>query len=78
MIDRSTGSCRLGTYDSVWSLEQIHRLFFEEEFFTWARNTIIVTVFSTTISVTLSALGAYALARLKFRGADTLSTRGAC
>jgi multiple sugar transport system permease protein len=60
-------------WPTPWSLEQFHRLFFEEEFFTWARNTIIVTIFSTTVSVAFSALGAYALARLRFRGADTLN-----
>jgi multiple sugar transport system permease protein len=60
-------------WPTPWSLEQFHRLFFEEEFFTWARNTIVVTIFSTTVSVAFSALGAYALARLRFRGADTLN-----
>ncbi len=60
-------------WPAPWSLEQFHKLFFEQPFFTWARNTIIVTIFSTTMSVALSALGAYALARLRFRGADTLN-----
>lgn len=60
-------------WPAPWSLEQFHKLFFEQPFFLWARNTIIVTIFSTALSVSLSALGAYALARLRFRGADTLN-----
>lgn len=60
-------------WPTPWSVEQFRKLFFEQPFFTWVRNTIIVTVFSTTVSVALSALGAYALARLRFRGADTLN-----
>jgi len=60
-------------WPAPWSVEQFRKLFFEQPFFTWVRNTIIVTVFSTTVSVALSALGAYALARLRFRGADTLN-----
>lgn len=60
-------------WPAPWSLEQFRKLFFEQPFFTWVRNTIIVTLFSTSVSVALSALGAYALARLRFRGADTLN-----
>jgi multiple sugar transport system permease protein len=60
-------------WPAPWSLEQFRKLFFEQPFFTWARNTIIVTLFSTTLSVALSALGAYALARLRFRGANVLN-----
>jgi multiple sugar transport system permease protein len=56
-----------------WSLEQFHKLFFQQPFFTWARNTIVVTFFSTFVSVAVSALGAYALARLRFRGANVLN-----
>jgi multiple sugar transport system permease protein len=60
-------------WPAPWSMEQFNRLFNEQPFFTWARNTTIVTTFSTILSVAFSALGAYALARLRFRGADTLN-----
>lgn len=39
----------------------------------WVSNSIIVAFISTTISVVISVLAAYALARLKFFGAQTMA-----
>jgi len=40
---------------------------------TWISNSIVVSFASTTISVAISVLAAYALARLKFFGAQTMA-----
>lgn len=57
-----------------WTLEQFRSLIFDTPYLTWFRNTVIVAVSSTALSVALAALAGYALARLKFRGAETLTT----
>jgi multiple sugar transport system permease protein len=41
-------------------------------FLLWLKNSALVAACSTLISLTLGTLAAYALARLKFRGAQTL------
>lgn len=57
-----------------WTIEQYTTLIQGTPFLTWFRNTIIVATASTVISVTLAALAAYALSRLKFLGAGMLTT----
>jgi len=57
-----------------WTLEQFSQLFFEEPFFLWFRNSAIISVVTTFLAVIVSALGGYALARLKFRGAESMTT----
>jgi multiple sugar transport system permease protein len=57
-----------------WTSEQYRSLLFETPFPTWFRNTVFVSITSTAISVVLAALGAYALARLKFLGAGVITT----
>ncbi len=57
-----------------WSTEQFQRLFYEEPFLVWFKNSVIVTLSTTVLSVTFSGLGAYALARLRFRGAEAMTT----
>jgi len=57
-----------------WTLEQYRSLLFDTPFVTWFRNTVLVATSSTILSVTVAALAAYALARLKFRGAGLLTT----
>jgi multiple sugar transport system permease protein len=56
-----------------WTLDQYTTLIQNTPFLTWFRNTLIVAVSSTAISVTLAALSAYALSRLKFLGAGMLT-----
>jgi multiple sugar transport system permease protein len=57
-----------------WTLSQFQTLLQHTPFLTWFRNTVIVATSSTALSVGLAALAGYALARLKFLGANTLTT----
>jgi multiple sugar transport system permease protein len=57
-----------------WSLEQFNKLFKETQFGLWYRNTVLVSVVATAIGVLGAAAGAYALARLRWRGSSTLSS----
>ena len=52
-----------------------YRFLFERTAFPlWLRNSAVVAVTTTATSVVLALLGAYALARLRFRGAEIVST----
>src|SRR4030095_3515355 len=53
---------------------QYRSLITETPFLTWFKNTLIVATTSTAISVAFSALGAYALARLRFLGARMVTS----
>ncbi len=55
-----------------WTLEQFMFLFTRIKFVDWYQNTAFVAVSSTTISVLVASLGAYAMVRLRWRGASTL------
>ena len=57
-----------------WTVEQFQRLFFEEPFWVWFKNSATVAVLTTALAVSVAALGAYALARLKFFGAQSMQT----
>jgi multiple sugar transport system permease protein len=57
-----------------WTLAQFEYLINRTQFPLWMRNTILVSVSTTVIAVLLASIGGYALARLKFRGAGTLTT----
>ncbi len=61
-------------WPNPWTFDQYRSLLVDTPFLTWFRNTIIVSISSTAISVVIAALAAYALARLKFRGSGTLTT----
>lgn len=57
-----------------WTIDQYKSLVLDTPFLTWFRNTTLVATGSTFISVFFAALAAYALARLKFVGAGTITT----
>lgn len=57
-----------------WTLDQFQTLIYKTGYLRWFRNTIFVAVTTTALSVMFSALAGYALARLKFRGAGSLTT----
>lgn len=57
-----------------WTFEQYQSLLFDTPFAIWFRNTVFVATTSTAVSVIFAALGAYALSRLKFAGAGTITT----
>ncbi len=49
-------------------------LFQKTEFVTWMKNSLLVAVVATTVSVVISILAGYSLARLRFRGAAAFGT----
>ncbi|RIK38603.1 MAG: sugar ABC transporter permease [Chloroflexi bacterium] len=61
-------------WPAPWTLDQFDRLFFNEPFFIWFRNSATVAVATTFLAVLFASLGGYALARLRFLGAQTLTT----
>jgi len=61
-------------WPSPWTLEHFRFMLFEKPFLTWYMNTIIVAVVSTVVAVLASALGGYALARLRWRGSGVLGS----
>ncbi len=49
-------------------------LFFRTEFLTWIKNSLIISVVSTSVSLVIAILAGYSLARLRFRGAASFGT----
>jgi multiple sugar transport system permease protein len=64
------------TYNPFWvvhpTLKHISKLLFETEYPRWLWNTMYVAACATTLSIIASVLAAYAIVRLRFRGADTV------
>src|SRR3546814_18809782 len=62
-------------YDPLWvahpTLDNIHKLLFETQYPPWLLTTMTVAVAATALSLFCSVLAAYAIARLRFRGAVT-------
>lgn len=56
------------------TLEQYRSLVQDTPFITWLLNSAFVSAAATLISVSLASLAAYALSRLRFRGAGLLTT----
>ena len=54
------------------TFEHYRHLFTETHFGRWTLNTTVVAVVSTLISLLCSILAGYSLARLRYRGADTI------
>jgi len=54
------------------TLEQYSLLFNKWAFSTWLRNSVIVALLSTAISLFIGILAGYAIARLRFRGAEPI------
>jgi multiple sugar transport system permease protein len=44
------------------------------DFLTWMKNSLIISVLSTSVSVIIAILAGYSLARLRFRGAGAFGT----
>jgi multiple sugar transport system permease protein len=49
-------------------------LFLRTEFFTWIQNSLIISVVATGVSLVISILAGYSLARLRFRGVGSFGT----
>jgi multiple sugar transport system permease protein len=56
------------------TLEHYQKLLWESAFLTWTKNSLLVTVIATAISVVVGTIAAYALARLKFVGVGAFGT----
>jgi multiple sugar transport system permease protein len=56
------------------TLYHYKNLLTETQFLTFFKNTVIVTVFTVAISMTISILAAYSLARMRFFGSAVLAT----
>jgi multiple sugar transport system permease protein len=54
------------------TLKHINKLLFETDYPRWLWNTMYVAAAATTLSIFASVLAAYAIVRLRFRGAQTL------
>ena len=79
LITAFKGNLQIGQREGIfwpqpWTLEQFNRLFVEQPFFLWFQNSAIISVTTTALSVFIAALGGYALARLKFWGAQSMTT----
>ena len=55
------------------TMDQFIYLFEKTQFTTWVKNSLIVAITSTAISLTVGSMAAYALARLRFKGKGTVS-----
>lgn len=60
-------------WPTPWTMEQFQGLLNDNPFGLWFRNTVLVSVTSTVVSVLLAALAAYSLTRLRFRGGRTIT-----
>src|SRR5262249_18884981 len=64
----------LDKYNPFWTwtptFKHIYKLLFETSYPQWLWNTMLVAVSSTVISIAASVLAAYAIVRLRYRGAQ--------
>lgn len=61
-------------WPSPWTTENYRYMLIDTDFLRWFWNTVQVAAVSTVISVSVAALGAYALVRLRWRGAGMIQT----
>ncbi len=63
----------LESHNPFWTLaptfEHIHELLFKTAYPTWLWNTMLVSVAATILSLVASVLAAYAITRIRYRGA---------
>lgn len=79
LITAFKGNLQIGQREGIfwpqpWTFEQFNRLFVEQPFFVWFQNSAIVSLTTTALAVFIAALSGYALARLRFWGAQTMTT----
>jgi multiple sugar transport system permease protein len=61
-------------WPSPWTTQHFRYMLTETDFPRWFLNTVQVALVSCAVAVLVGALGAYALVRLRWRGAGVLST----
>jgi multiple sugar transport system permease protein len=49
-------------------------LFFNTDFLTWVKNSLIISVVATAVSLVIAILAGYSLARLRYRGVGAFGT----
>ncbi len=54
------------------TLDHVRRLLWDTHFLPWLRNTLVISVGATALSLATSLLAAYAIGRLRFRGSGPL------
>src|SRR6201986_4511335 len=63
-------------YNPLWGIhptfKHISKLWFEPQYPRWLWNTMYVAVGATTLSIAASVLAAYAIVRLRFKGAEAV------
>jgi multiple sugar transport system permease protein len=66
----------MNKYNPFWvvqpTFKHISKLLFETQYPRWLWNTMYVAVGATALSIIASVLAAYAIVRLRFKGADTV------
>jgi len=66
----------MDTYSPFWvwhpTLKHFHKLLFESYYPHWLWNTMYVAVCATVLSIIASVLAAYAIVRLRYRGASVV------
>jgi len=66
----------MNTYNPFWvihpTFKHIEKLLFETQYPRWLWNTMYVAACATTLSIIASVLAAYAIVRLRFKGADAI------
>jgi multiple sugar transport system permease protein len=66
----------LDTFNPLWvwkpTFEHIYALLFETDYPTWLWNTMFVAVAATILSLIASVFSAYAITRIRFKGANTV------
>jgi len=60
-------------WPTPWTLQQFGDLFITKPFGRWYLNTLLVSGVSTAVALVCAALAGYALARLRFRGAQSFT-----
>jgi multiple sugar transport system permease protein len=56
------------------TLDHYQKLLWDTAFLTWTKNSLLITVLATALSVVIATIAAYALARLRFFGVETFGT----
>ncbi|HIQ04401.1 MAG TPA: carbohydrate ABC transporter permease [Anaerolineae bacterium] len=62
------------TWADIRTLSTYKGVLFEQHFTRFIRNSAVVALTTTTLTLVLAILGAYAVARLRFRGRDIMSS----
>jgi multiple sugar transport system permease protein len=57
-----------------FTIEHYTKLLTESEFLTWTKNSLLVTLLATVISLVIGTMAAYALSRLKFFAVGSFGT----